>query len=140
MKRRICIEFNMKRYMEREKMSKIKKLLILVFATTILFVIVVMYQGLNPSLSSIQVVEENEGDIYVSPDGEKRITVYFNGGLLFLNDLTYVGVLEDSSSDFKKNIFLVAPDVKEVRWLNNEMIVVNGKEISIDDTYDIRND
>lgn len=74
-------------------MSKINKLLILVFAATILFIIVVMYQGLNPSFSSIQVVEENEGGIYVSPDGEKRITVYFNGGLLFLNDLTYVGVL-----------------------------------------------
>ena len=121
-------------------MSKIIKLLIMVFAFTILFVIVVRYQGLNPSLSSIQVVEENEGGIYVSPDGEKRITVYFNGGLLFLNDLTYVGVLEDSTSDLKKNIFLVAPDVKEVRWLNNEMIVVNGQEISIDDTYDIRNE
>ena len=99
-----------------------------------------MYQGLNPKLSSIQVADENEVGFYVSPDGEKRITVYFNGGLLFLNDLTYVGVLEDSNSDTKKNIFLVAPDVKEVRWLNNETIVVNGQEISIDDTYDIRDE
>ena len=120
-------------------MSKIIKLLIMAFAFSILFGIVVMYQGLNPSLSSIQVVEENEDGIYVSPDGEKRITVYFNGGLLFVNDLTYVGVLEDSTSALKKNIFLVA-DVKEVRWLNNERIIVNGHEISIDDTYDIRKD
>lgn len=112
----------------------------MVFTVTILFVIIVLYQGLNPTLSNIQVVEENEGGIYFSPDGEKRITVYFNGGLLFSNDVTYVGVLEDSTSDLKKNIFLVAPDVKEVRWLNNEMIVVNGQEISIDDTYDIRNE
>ena len=110
------------------------------FAVTILCVLLVMYQGLNPKLSSIQVDEENEGSVYVSPDGEKRITVYFNGGLLFLNDLTYVGVLEDSTSDIKKNIFLVAPDVNEVRWLNNKMIVVNGQEISIDETYDIRDE
>lgn len=105
-----------------------------------MFVLLDIYQGLNPGLSSIQVAEENEARIYVSPDGEKRIIVYFNGGLLFLSDLTYVGVLETSNSDLKKNIFLVAPDVKEVRWLNNEVIVVNGKEISIDDTYDIRNE
>ena len=110
------------------------------FTVTILFVIFVMYQGLNPKLNSIQVAEENEEGVYVSPDGEKRITVYFNGGLIFLNDITYVGVLEDSTTDSKKNIFLVAPDVKEVRWLNNEMFVVNGKEMSIGDTYDIRND
>ena len=110
------------------------------FAVTILFLTVVMYQEINPSLSRIQVVEENEVGIYVSPDGKKRITVYFNGGLLFLNDLTYLGVLEDSSSDLKKNIFLVAPDVTEVLWLNDEMIVVNGQEISIDNTYDIRNE
>lgn len=122
------------------KMRKIFKFLIVVIAVTISFVIFVMFQGLNPKLSSIQVAEENEGGVYVSPDGEKRITVYFNGGLIFLNDITYVGVLEDSTTDLKKNIFLVAPDVTEVRWLNNEMFVVNGKEISIDDTYDIRND
>jgi len=121
-------------------MSKKIKRLIMTFAVIILCVLLVMYQGLNPKLSSIQVAEENEGGVYVSPDGEKRITVYFNGGLLFLNDLTYVGVLEDSNSDIKKNIFLVAPDVKEVRWLNNETIVVNGQEISIDDTYDIRDE
>jgi hypothetical protein len=109
-------------------------------AVIILCVFLVVFQGLNPKLSSIKVDEENAGDVYVSPDGEKRITVYFNGGLLFLNDLTYVGVLEDSTSNIKKNIFLVAPNVKEVRWLNNKMIVVNGQEISIDDTYDIRDE
>lgn len=119
-------------------MSKLRKLLITVFAVTIFFIIIIIYQVLNPSLSSIQVVEENEGGIYVSPDGEKKITVYFNGGLIFGNDLTYVGVLENSTSDLRKNIFLVAPNVKEVRWINNELINVNGIEIAIDDTYDFR--
>ena len=121
-------------------MSKIIKLLIMFFVVTILFGIVFMYQGLNPKLGSIQVDEDNEEGIYVSPDGEKRITVYFNGGLIFHNDVTYVGVLEDSKSDLKKNIFLVAPNVKEVRWINNGTIVVNGIEIDIDDTYDFRNE
>ena len=85
-------------------MSKLIQLLKMVFAVTIIFSIILMYQGLNPKLSSIQVVEENEGGIYVSPDGEKRITVYFNGGVLG-NDLTYVGVLEEPTSNSRKNIF-----------------------------------
>lgn len=121
------------------KMSKLIQLLIMVFAVTIIFSIIFMYQGLNPKLSSIQVVEENEGGIYVSPDGEKRIIVYFNGGVLG-NDLTYVGVLDEPASNLRKNIFLVAPNVKEVRWINNELIIVNGTEISIDDTYDFRDE
>lgn len=94
---------------------------------------------LNPTLSSIQVNEKNEEGIYVSPDREKSITVYFNGGLIFHNDVTYVGVLEDFNSGLKKNIFLVMPSVREVRWINNQTIVVNGIEIAIDDTYDFRN-
>ena len=122
------------------KMNKLIKLLLMVFAVTILLGIIFIYQVLNPKLSSIQVNEENEEGIYVSPDGEKSLTVYFNGGLIFHNDVTYVGVLEDSNSDLKKNIFLVAPNVKEVRWINNEMIVVNGIEIAIDDAYDFRNE
>ena len=82
----------------------------------------------------------NEEGIYVSPDGEKSITVYFNGGLIFHNDATYVGVLENSNTGLRKNIFLVMPNVKEVRWVNNETIIVNGIEIAIDDTYDFRNE
>ena len=122
------------------KMNKVIKLLIMVFAVAILFSIIVMYLGLNPSLSSIQVNEENESGSYVSPDVEKKITVYYNGGLLIGNDLTYVGVLEDFASGLRRNIFLVAPNVKEVRWINNELIVVNDIEIAIDDTYDFRDE
>jgi hypothetical protein len=120
--------------------NKLIKLLLIIFTVAILMGVIFIYQSLNPELSSIQVVEENEGGIYVSPNGEKSITVYFNGGLIFHNDLTYVGVLEDSTSESKKNIFLVSPNVKAVRWVNNEMIVVNGIEIAIDDTYDFRNE
>ncbi|WP_419962598.1 DUF5412 family protein [Psychrobacillus sp. BM2] len=68
------------------------------------------------------------------------MTVYFNGGLPFHNAVTYIGVLEDSQSGFRKNIFLVAPNVNEIRWINNETIVVNSIEIAIDDTYDFRNE
>lgn len=120
------------------KMTKVIKLLLMIFAVTILFGIIFIYQLLNPKLSSIEVNEENEEGTYISPDGEKVITVYFNGGLIFGNDLTYVGVLEDSNSGLRKNIFLVMPNVKEVRWVNNENIVVNDIEIAIDDTYDFR--
>lgn len=84
-------------------MSKIIKLLITVFAVAIIFCIIIMYQGVNPKLSSIEVVEENEVGVYVSPDGE-----------------------------------IVAPSVKEVRWINKKMIIVNGTEIAIDATYDFR--
>ncbi|MBO0587716.1 DUF5412 family protein [Sporosarcina sp. E16_8] len=119
-------------------MSKLIKILLMVIAVTILFGIIFMYQVLNPRLSIIQVNEENAEGIYVSPDGEKSITVYFNGGLIFHNDVTYVGVLQDSKTGLRKNIFLVMPNVKEVRWVNNETIVVNGIEIAIDDTYDFR--
>ena len=129
----------MNHVMERtNKMSKLIKLLKMVFAVAIFFCIILIYQGVNPRLNSIKVVEENEVGLYVSPNGEKRISVYFNGGLILGNDLTYVGVLEDSTSDLRKNIFLVAPSVKEVRWINNELIIVNGTEIAIDDTYDFR--
>ena len=122
------------------KMSKLIKILLLFFAIIILFGILFLYQALNPTLSSIQVNENNEEGIYISPDGEKSITVYFNGGLIFHNDVTYVGVLEDFNSGLKKNIFLVMPNVKEVRWINNGTIVVNDVEIDIDDTYDFRNE
>lgn len=119
-------------------MTKVIKLLLMIFAVTILFGIIFIYQLLNPKLSSIEVNEENEEGTYISPDGEKIITVYFNGGLIFGNDLTYVGVLEDTNTGLRKNIFLVMPNVKEVRWVNNENIVVNDIEIAIDDTYDFR--
>ena len=119
-------------------MSKLIKLLTISFAVATLFCIILLVQGLNPKLSSIKVDEENEVGIYVSPDGEKKIIVYFNGGLILGNDLTYVGVLENSKSGLRKNIFLVAPSVKEVRWINNELIIVNSIEIAIDDTYDFR--
>ena len=121
-------------------MSKLIKISLLVFAVIILLGILFLYQALNPTLSSIQVNENNEEGIYISPDGEKSITVYFNGGLIFHNDVTYVGVLEDFNSGLKKNIFLMMPNVKEVRWINNGTIVVNGIEIAIDDTYDFRNE
>ena len=122
------------------EISKLIKITLLVFAIIILFGILSLYQVLNPTLSSIQVNEKNEEGIYVSPDREKRITIYFNGGLIFHNDVTYVGVLEDFNSGLKKNIFLVMPSVKEVQWINNETIVVNDIEIAIDDTYDFRNE
>ena len=121
-------------------MNKLIKVLLLVFGFIIFFGVVSLYQVLNPTLRSIQAKEKNKEGIYVSPDGEKRITVYFNGGLLFHNDVTYVGVLEDFNSGLKKNIFLVMPSVKEIRWINNETIVVNGIEIAIEDPYDFRND
>lgn len=119
-------------------MRKFIKFLLIAFPVTILLGIVFIYQVFNPILSSIEVTEENKEEIYISPDGEKSITVYFNGGLIFHNDVTYVGVFEDSNSGLRKNIFLVMPSVKEVRWANNEMIIVNGIEIAIDDTYDFR--
>lgn len=122
------------------KMSKLIKISSLVFAIIILFGILFLYQVLNPTLRSIQVNEKNEEGIYISPDEEKSITVYFNGGLIFHNDVTYVGVLEDFNSGLKKNIFLTMPNVQEVRWINNGKIVVNGIEIAIDDTYDFRNE
>lgn len=120
-------------------MKKLIKITLLVFVIIIFFSILSLYQVLNPTLRSIQVNEKNKEGIYVSPDKEKSITVYFNGGLLFYNDVTYMGVLEDFNSGLKKNIFLVMQSVKEVRWINNETIVVNGIEIAIDDTYDFRN-
>ncbi|MFB5089630.1 DUF5412 family protein [Psychrobacillus sp. PGGUH221] len=120
-------------------MSKLK-LLLSFFSVTILLGIIFMFQLLNPKLNTIHVNEENKEGIYISPDGEKSITVYFNGGLIFHNDVTYLGVYEDSTSDLKKNIFLVAPSVKDVRWINNEKIFVNGIEIAIDDSYDFRNE
>ena len=121
-------------------MTKLTKILLLLFSIIMLFSCIFLYRVLNPTLNSIQVSEENEDGIYISPDGEKSITVYFNGGLLFYNDLTYVGVLEDFNTGLRKNIFLEMPNVKEVRWINNGTIVVNGIEIAIDDTYDFRNE
>ena len=106
-----------------------------------LFSILFLDRVLNPTLSSIHVNEKNHQEgIYISPDGEKSITVYFNGGLLFHNDITYVGVLEDFNTGLRKNIFLEMPSVKEVRWINNGAIVVNVIENAIDDTYDFRNE
>ncbi|MEK5068685.1 DUF5412 family protein [Sporosarcina sp. FSL K6-1508] len=121
-------------------MSKLIKISLLFFAVIIMLRILFLYQVLNPTLSNIQVNAKNEEGIYTSPDGEKSITVYFNGGLIFHNDVTYVGVLEDSISGLKKNVFLVMPNVNEVRWINNGTIVVNGTKIAIDDTYDFRNE
>lgn len=122
------------------KMTKLTKIVLLLFSIIMLFSILFLNRVLNPTLSSIQVNEKNEEGIYISPDGEKSITVYFNGGLLFHNDVTYVGVLEDFITGLRKNIFLEMPSVKEVRWINNGTIDVNGIEIAIDDTYDFRNE
>lgn len=97
-----------------------------------------LLQTLNPSLKSMQVSESNKESSYLSPDGTKTITVYFNGGLIFFTDLSYIGVLENLTTGKKKNLFLISPNVKEVRWINNEIINVNGMEIAIDDTYDFR--
>lgn len=122
------------------KMTKRTKIVLLLFSIIMLFSILFLNRVLNPTLSSIQVNEKNQEGIYISPDGEKSITVYFNGGLLFHNDVTYVGVLEDFNTGLRKNIFLEMPSVKEVRWINNGTIDVNGIEIAIDDTYDFRNE
>ncbi|WP_419962419.1 hypothetical protein [Psychrobacillus sp. BM2] len=49
-------------------MSKLIKILIFVSTSIILFCILFLYQLLNPTLSSIQVNENNEESIYISPD------------------------------------------------------------------------
>ena len=112
----------------------------IVLGISVLLGAVYLFQTVNPSLKSIQVVESNKESSYESPDGTKRITVYFNGGLIFFTDLSYIGVLEDITTGTKKNLFLLSPNVKEVKWINNELICVNGMEIKIEDTYDFRYD
>ncbi|MEO4052604.1 DUF5412 family protein [Solibacillus sp. CAU 1738] len=119
-------------------MIKLQIPLLLVLVTGFLLGAMYLFQLLNPTLNSIQVLESNKEGTYLSPDGKKRITVYFNGGLIFFTDLSYIGVLEDLTTDSKKNLFLISPNVKEVQWINNEIIAVNGIEINIDDTYDFR--
>lgn len=123
-------------------MSTIKKLtvaIVLFFIVSVVYVLTVL-TVFNPKLSSIEVSEENNVGSYISPDRAHEVTVYFNGGLIFYSDITYVGVIENIASDAKRNIFLVASNGYEFRWVDNEHITLNGTTIALNETYDFRNE
>lgn len=99
------------------------------------------YNLINPSLKNMSYVEGNNVGSYLSPNKEMRLTVYFRGGLiLHFTDMTYVGVMENLETGEKKNLFIVSPNVGDIRWLDDNTITFNGIRLSIDETYDFRDE
>lgn len=97
-----------------------------------------LYLKFNPSLTNMTIHVEGKVDSILSPDGTKRLTIYYNGGLILYTDMTYVGVLEDLITGEEKNLFVVPIHIKNVKWLSNEKISVNNLDIPIDRPYDFR--
>lgn len=122
-----------------ETMMNDKKVTIVIIFALILG-IVTLNKTLNPSLNKISVNEDNKAGSYLSPDGKKRVSIYFNGGLIFYTDMTFVGVLEDINTDFQKNLFIVGNTISDIDWVNNQEISVDGILIPIDEAYDFRID
>jgi hypothetical protein len=104
-----------------------------------LFLIIVLYINFNANkLESIGVKNKNLVGFYHSPDKNYVLNVYYNGGIFFRTDVSYIGVLENLETTEKKNIFLVGSALGNVGWLDNNTVFFQDIQLSIHKIYDFR--
>ncbi|RIJ63322.1 DUF5412 family protein [Rummeliibacillus sp. POC4] len=104
-----------------------------------LFIIIILYFNFNINkLENMDVKSENLVGSYISPERDYILKIYFNGGIFFRTDVSYIGVLENLGTKKKKNIFLVSAALGNVGWLNNSTIFFQDKQLPINRIYDFR--
>lgn len=77
-------------------------------------------------------------DVIYSPNKEKSLILYSCGDLRLKSDTTIIGRVIDDKKKLDHNIILLNGNNQDNRiaWLDNEHLKINGKRISIKDTYD----
>lgn len=94
----------------------------------------------NKTLDSMKPKEENLVGSHISPERNYKLDIYFNGGIVFMTDVTYLGVLENLETKEKKNILLVSTSIGNVGWEDNSTIFFQNKKLDINKIYDFRKD
>lgn len=104
-----------------------------------LFIIIILYVNFNINkLENLDVDSEHLVGSYNSPERNYTLNIYYNGGIFFRTDVSYIGVLENLETKEKKNIFLASAALGNVGWLNNSTIFFQDKQLPIDSIYDFR--
>ena len=104
-----------------------------------LFIVIMLYIHFHINkLENMDVKSENLVSSYNSPQGDYILNIYYNGGIFFRTDVSYIGVLENLETKEKKNIFLASAALGRVGWLNNSTIFFQDKQLPIDRVYDFR--
>lgn len=107
--------------------------------TLSLCLIIALYINFNANkLENMDVKTENLVGTYNSPGSNYVLKIYYNGGIFFRTDVSYIGVLENLETTEKKNIFLVGDALNRVGWLDNTTIFFQDIQLSIDKIYDFR--
>lgn len=119
-------------------MKKIAAVFILTIM--ILIVSVFLYFRYIPILANIDVTELEKVDTAVSPNKEKELNIYFRGGVFFYTDYTYVGEVTNLKNNKKQNVFLLPESKHDIKWKDDNTILIDGKELKVNETYDFRHD
>ena len=91
-----------------------------------------------PKLSSIDVSELEKLTTLISPNHEKVLNIYLNGGMMLYTDFTYIGEVQELNKSY--NIFLMPGKDFDVQWVDEDHISLDGKLINIESTFDFRNE
>ncbi|WP_442594840.1 DUF5412 family protein [Neobacillus sp. D3-1R] len=92
-----------------------------------------------PSLSGISLEGVQKVNELPSPDNHYKLNIYLYGGVLLKWDYSYIAELEDLTNYKKKNILWLPPELPEIRWLDDNTLLVNEEEVNITkDTFDFR--
>jgi len=101
-----------------------------------------MYYSFNylPTLSSMDVSELEKVQTCYSPSKDKVLNVYLRGGIIFHTDYAYVGEVQDLINNNQHMIFLLPGEDFDVSWMDVNHLMLNGKKMNINSTYDFRRD
>ncbi len=104
-----------------------------------IFLMNYLYKNL-PKLSAMDVSQYEKVQTFYSPSENKILTVYFRGGIIFHTDYAYVGEIQDLINNNQHLIFLLPGEDFDVSWIDENHLMLNGKKMNINSTYDFRRD
>ena len=123
-------------------MKNLQKALIYFFIPICITLFISMYYSFNylPKLSSMDVSELEKVQTCYSPSKDKVLNVYLRGGIIFHTDYAYVGEVQDLINNNQHLIFLLPGEDFDVSWIDENHLMLNGKKMNINNTYDFRRD
>lgn len=120
----------------------LQKTLIYFLITIFIPIFISMYYSFKylPKLSSMDVSEFEKVNNFYSPSNDKVLNVYLRGGIVFHTDYAYVGEIQDLQNNKNHLLFLLPGEDFNVSWIDENHLMLNGKKLNINSTYDFRRD
>jgi len=120
----------------------LQKTLIYFLITIFITIFISMYYSFKylPKLSAMDVSEFEKVQNFYSPSNDKVLNVYLRGGIAFHIDYAYVGEIQDFKNNKNHLIFLLPGKDFDVRWIDENHLMLNGKKLNINSIYDFRKD